>query len=141
MDGRFAEAEALANEAVAIGQAIDSAVAFSYYGGLMLWAWRQQGRVNELRDLSSAILGVAGAMPAASSAMVAFVSAESGDRDRAASQIDSLDFLSIPRDYAWFSAMAMLVIVCSRLRDSTKAAELYELLAPMPDGTPNSPFQ
>ena len=135
MKGRFADAEELAARALAMGERRQYPMAVLIYGCQMLWAWREQGRVEELQMAMAAILDMAASMPAAQAGL-AFTCCELGRLEEARDHFEKLavdDFASLPRDVGWLSGMAMLAMVCSSLGDARRAEVLYDKLAPYAD--------
>ena len=135
LDGRYEEAESLATEALAIGQDLFEAPSLATYGGLMLWAWREQGRVEELEAAMNAILGAVAQLPG-TQAGLALTYIDLGRREEARQVFEQLaahDFVDFPRDLAWLGMVAVLSLVCADLHDSGRAAALYRMLLPFED--------
>jgi tetratricopeptide (TPR) repeat protein len=131
VDGRFAEGERLAHEALAIGEAIQEPAAAPIFGGQLLAAWRAQGRFVEFDELMVAIRDLTPTLPA-TTAPRAWAAAQLGRSDEARSLFDALAATSfeLPRDVAWNPAMALLCETCAILRDASAAAALDELIRP-----------
>jgi tetratricopeptide (TPR) repeat protein len=132
LDGDYAHAELLATEALTIGQDLFEASSLATYGGLMLWAWREQGRTLELEAAMSAILDSVAQLPG-TQAGLALTYIDLGREDDARKVFEDLashDFDDLPRDLAWLGLIAVLSIVCFELGDPARAALLYRLLLP-----------
>jgi tetratricopeptide (TPR) repeat protein len=129
MEGRFAEAEELAAEAVTAGQRIDPTSAMTNYGAQMLSCWREQGRTTELESVRDALLPAI-AMPAAQAGL-ALISCDLGRLDEGRDVFERLaanDFRDFPHDNSWLPGVAILTLVCAIFEDARRARALYELL-------------
>jgi DNA-binding CsgD family transcriptional regulator len=133
--GRFAEAEELAAEGLAIGRRAGSQAAEIYHPGVIGCLRFMQGRFGETADLFP---GLAVRYPAMTifraAAAVGF--AEIGDRDQARAEVAWLtadDLAALPRDPAWSLGLAFLAMACHRLGDSQLAVKLHRLLEPYAD--------
>jgi class 3 adenylate cyclase len=107
----------------------DAFIAF----GVQLFALRHlQGRLGELTDQSLALTrrpeSVDGHRAGAALALI-----ESGREDEARQLALAADLQSIPMEQAWPLAMMLWAMVCSRLRITDRAGELYELMSPFSD--------
>jgi tetratricopeptide (TPR) repeat protein len=132
MQGRFAEAERLASEALALGQRASDALPLASYGGIMLHVWQEQGRATELEGVAKTIVKVAAGIPAAQT-VVASTALEPGRIDEARAAFEQLavdDFTQFPHDFSWLGVMARLASVCAALGDARRAIVLYRLLVP-----------
>ena len=132
LDGSFAEAEKLAEEALAVGERAQDPAAIVIYGAQMLWSWREQGRTAELEVAMSSILDVAGAMPIAHVAK-AWVAAELGNFEAACEQLENLkagNFGALNTAPGWMAGTMMMAELAHVLGDAEHAATVYELLAP-----------
>jgi tetratricopeptide (TPR) repeat protein len=132
MDGRFADAEQLATEAVALGDRARDPNALQFYGTQMLWAWREQGRTAELESFYQVIFEASAAIPAAQAALC-WVAADVGRLDEARERFEQLaadDFASLPRDLTWLAGIALVTLVCHALSDAPRAKVLYGQLEP-----------
>ena len=130
--GDFAGAETLAAEAMAIGEPIDPTNALGVYGGLMLWSWRELGRMDELESAMEAILAHAAALPAAQ-AGAALALTDLGRMEEARKLFDDLgdeETVPPPRDLTWLAGMAVRTLACVALVEVHRAAILYRLLEP-----------
>jgi tetratricopeptide (TPR) repeat protein len=132
MQGRFVEAEQLAQQAFTIGRQLKAETASGTLGLQMFSLHREQGRLKELEPLVKYFLtqheGAAAWRPG-----LAVIYAELGRRQDAQEQFEHLarfDFADIPRDSMWMATMTYLADVCSFLNDQARAAKLYQLLLP-----------
>ncbi len=133
--GRFQEAEAGAQEALAAGQRALVPSAMQYFG-VQLFALRHaQGRLAELepaaRELASQF-----ADNAAWRAALAFLYVELGREVEARRELEVLaanTFAALPRDHNWLVALAFCAQVAAVLGDVERAGQLYELLLPFAD--------
>jgi DNA-binding CsgD family transcriptional regulator len=133
--GRFAAAEELAAEGLAIGQRAGSQAAEIYHPGVIGCLRFMQGRFGETAELYSELTVRYPAMPVFRAA-AAFAFAESGDTDRARAEVARLtadDLAALPRDPAWSLDLAFLALACHRLGDTQVAVTLHRLLEPYAD--------
>jgi DNA-binding CsgD family transcriptional regulator len=133
--GRFAEAEDLAAEGLAIGQRAGSQAAEIYYPGVIGCLRFMQGRFGETAELFPELVVRYPAMPVFRAA-AAFGFAETGDADRARAEVARLtadDLAALPRDPAWSLSLAFLALACHRLDDGQLAGRLHRLLEPYVD--------
>jgi class 3 adenylate cyclase/tetratricopeptide (TPR) repeat protein len=132
MEGRFADSEHLAQEALTIGQNMQAENAAGIYGLQMFTLRREQGRLKELEPVVRYFVQqhtVAGAWRPG----LALIYSELGRREDAREEFEHLaqhDFAGIPRDGLWTGCMTYLVDVCTFLGDKARAATLYQLLLP-----------
>jgi tetratricopeptide (TPR) repeat protein/tRNA A-37 threonylcarbamoyl transferase component Bud32 len=143
LDGRFTEAQALADEAFALGRRVRATDAEHCYAAQSLVAAMGLGQLGELlesfRDLSDRF-------PATNWrwAGLPFALCEAGRREEGAALFEAAaarGFASLPRDYQWLISITALADVCATLCDRARAPELYDLLLPyagqsvfMPEG-------
>lgn len=132
MTGDFEAGERLATEAFEIGGRIDPVDAHAMYitqlWNIRLW----QGRLDELVAAWEHYCTYYRAIPAWR-ARLAWLYAELGRDNEARQVIESLathGAAAVPREMHWLSAMAFLAEACSRVRDATHAAAIYDLLKP-----------
>jgi predicted ATPase/class 3 adenylate cyclase len=132
MQGRFADSERLAQEALAIGQRLQTENAAGIFGLQMFTLRREQGRLKELEPVVRYFVqqhSVAGAWRPG----LALIYSELGRTEEARAEFEHLaqhDFADLPRDGLWMGCMAYLVDVCTFLGDRVRAAILYQLLLP-----------
>jgi DNA-binding CsgD family transcriptional regulator len=131
-EGRFAEAESLALRALRCGTRFNRANASGVFGVQMFTIRRQQGRLGELAPVLSQFL--AGESQAATwRPGLAILHCELGSRDEAREIFEKLavgGFAGIAHDAIRVASIAYLAEVCVWLRDTARAAMLYELLLP-----------
>jgi tetratricopeptide (TPR) repeat protein len=132
MQGRFAEAEQLAQEAFTIGRQFHAEAVTGTLGLQMFSLRREQGRLKELEPMVKYFL-TEHHDAAAWKPGLAVIYAELGRRQDAQNQFEHLarfDFADVPRDSMWMATMTYLADVCTFLNDRGRAAELYQLLLP-----------
>jgi tetratricopeptide (TPR) repeat protein len=132
MQGDFADSERLAQQALAIGQRMQTETAAGIFGLQMFTLRREQGRLKELAPVVRYFVQqhtVAGAWRPA----LALIYSELGLTQEAQEEFEHLaqhDFADLPRDGLWMASMTFLVDVCTFLGDRVRAATLYQLLLP-----------
>jgi tetratricopeptide (TPR) repeat protein len=130
MQGRFSDSERLAQEALAIGQRLQTETAAGIFGQQMFALRREQGRLKELEPVVRYFVQqhtVAGSWRPG----LALIYSELGRTEEARAEFEHLaqyDFAAIPRDSLWMASMTYLADVCTFLGDRTRAAILYQLL-------------
>lgn len=130
--GRFAEAEPLAAQALRCGARFDRANAAGIFGVQMFTLRRHQGRLGEMAPLLRQFLD-----NESPSTMwrpgLAILHCELGDLDAARDIFDKLaigDFGGVAQDAIRIASLAYLAEACVRLDDRPRAALLFELLMP-----------
>ena len=132
MQGRFADSERLAQQALAFGQRLQTEIAAGVFGLQMFTLRREQGRLKELAPVVRYFVQqhtVAGAWRPA----LALIYSELGLTQETQAEFEHLaqhDFADIPRDALWMASITYLVDVCIFLGDKVCAATLYQLLLP-----------
>jgi tetratricopeptide (TPR) repeat protein len=132
MQGRFADSERLAQEALTIGQRLQTENAAGVFGLQMFTLRREQGRLKELEPVVRYFVQqhtVAGAWRPG----LALIYSELGRAPEARAEFEHLaqyDFADLPRDGLWMGCMMYLTDVCTFLGDRARAATLYQLLLP-----------
>lgn len=131
-EGRFADAEPLAVQALRCGQRFDRANAAGIFGVQMFTLRRHQGRLGELAPVLGQFLGKASPgltwQPG-----LAVLHCELGARDEARAVFEKLaasGFAVMPHDAIRIASLAYLAEVCVWLGDTVRAATLFELLLP-----------
>ncbi|MFL6663158.1 MAG: helix-turn-helix transcriptional regulator, partial [Rhizobacter sp.] len=131
-EGRFAEAESLAVQALGCGNRFDRANAAGMFGVQMFTIRRQQGRLRELAPVLRQFLdsesSAATWLPG-----LAVLHCELGSRDEAHEAFEKLaagGFAGIANDAIRIASLAYLAEVCAWLGDRARAAPLFELLLP-----------
>jgi class 3 adenylate cyclase/tetratricopeptide (TPR) repeat protein len=131
-EGRFAESELLAEQALALGRSLPGLDAPGVYGVQMFGLRREQGRLKELAPVLRHFVDTT---PAESTWRpgLALMYAELGMLPEARSAFDSLAagrFASVARDSTWANCLGMLAEVCCFVGDAASAEVLYGLLSP-----------
>ena len=132
IDGRFDEAERLAEETLAIGRRGQAENATHVYAQSLFNLRREQGRLAEVEEGVRGMIGLYPAVPAWRCSL-ALLLLELGREDEAAAEFDAVaaaGFDALPRDANWLIAITLLAEVCARLGRRDHAGELYEALAP-----------
>jgi tetratricopeptide (TPR) repeat protein len=132
LDGRLDEAEALAAAAVSSGIRSEGVTAPQYYAVQVLYLRREQARMGELEDPVREALATSPDR-AAWRAGLALLLHETGRTGEARAEFDRLardDFAWIPRDGDWMVVAALAADLAHVLDDTSRAAIVYELLAP-----------
>jgi tetratricopeptide (TPR) repeat protein len=132
-EGRFAEAEALIEEAATVGERAQSRSAAAVARTLPLFLLRrEQGR---LAETEREILGPGHKFsgPLVRDSVLAHIHARLRRRDEAHAALDELmsrDLSDWHVDEEWLMAVGLLAETCVLLEDTAHAASLYELLLP-----------
>lgn len=131
-EGRFADAEALAEEANTLSTFLSGTDAEGGYGVQIFTLRREQGRLDEARPLVEAVarLGQEGATwrPA-----LTVLYAELGHLDDAARELRHLvadDLHAVPRDSLYFGSLSYLADAAVAVGDRAAAEVLYRELSP-----------
>ncbi len=132
MEGRFEDGERLAQQALAIGQRLQTENAAGIFGLQMFTLRREQGRLRELEPVVRYFVQqhtTAGTWRPG----LALIYSELRRTEEARAEFEHLaqqDFADIPRDALWIACITYLADVCTFLRDKTRAATLYQFLLP-----------
>jgi tetratricopeptide (TPR) repeat protein len=132
MQGRFADYERLAQEALAIGQRLQTENAAGIFGLQMFTLRREQGRLKELEPVVRYFVQQHSVAETWRPGL-ALIYSELGRTEEACAEFDHLaqhDFTDLPRDALWMACITYLVDVCIFLGDKERAAILYRLLLP-----------
>jgi DNA-binding CsgD family transcriptional regulator len=132
LDGRFAEGERLAQQALAIGQHLQSEGVEGSFGMQMFTLRREQGRLHELAPVVRHFVRQHGAASTWRPGL-ALIYSELGLEREARAAFEHLaahDFADLPQDSLWLTCVAYLAEVCAFLHDAPRAATLYQLLLP-----------
>jgi DNA-binding winged helix-turn-helix (wHTH) protein/tetratricopeptide (TPR) repeat protein len=138
-DGRFAEAERLMNEGLAIGERAQHPAAPQAFAGQMLWLRGEQGLLEHAEQVEAAFRSLIERRPASHAILQAGVANLHSDLGRLAEARQELDalathgFADIERDEHWLVTMHLLAEVCADVGDAPRAALLYDLLRPFAD--------
>jgi DNA-binding CsgD family transcriptional regulator len=132
LQGRFAEAETLIEQALQIGRRMPGLDAPGVYGMQMFALRSEQGG---LRALAPLVRHFVATVPRGGiwRPGLALIYAEIGQLDEARIEFDALaadDFAAIGRDGLRAASLSYLAQVCARLGDAPRAAVLYRLLLP-----------
>jgi tetratricopeptide (TPR) repeat protein len=132
LEGRFADAERLAQQGLAVGQRMQGEEPSGVFGLQMFTIRREQGR---LREVEPAVKIFVQQNPAALTWQpgLAVIYSELGLEQEAREMFDRLtanDFAAIPRDSMWVTSMTYLAEVCAFLGDAQHADMLYQWLLP-----------
>jgi tetratricopeptide (TPR) repeat protein len=132
MEGRFDEADVLAEEARAAGRMADAAAADHYY--VVQTAILERRSREELADFEGPVRSFTERFPALPwRGVLALLYAELGRRSEARREFERMaaeDWTDVQRDSNWLMAMVTSAKVCALLGDVERARVLYELLLP-----------
>lgn len=135
LEGRFADAERLLDEARAAGRAAGNTTT-ELMSAAQRWTTRYlQGRAADVEDEIDDAMGGADAFPILR-CVLALLHAETGRSDRAAVVIEhhvADGFAGLPRDGYWLLSMALLAEAAVRVGDPAGARALYDALLPYRD--------
>lgn len=134
--GRFADAEATANEILDIGTRSGQPDVFSLYGGALITLRRDQGRLDELIDTIASMVEVNPTL-ASVRAGLAMGFSEVGrlDEARAVFAPDAADhFRNLTYNAAgWLLGVCYYVDACARLEDADASVDLTAMIEPYAD--------
>ncbi len=132
MEGRLAEGEQQAQQALAWGQRLGLELALQGFAVQIFNIRLQQGRAGELEGLLERTIeqapGVVSWLPAL--ALLYLLSGKEAEARETFEQLAADDFKGVPMDSGWLTAMNRLATVASHLQDERRAATLYEMLLP-----------
>jgi DNA-binding CsgD family transcriptional regulator len=133
--GRFAQAEELAAQGLALGRrAGDKGVGLRYTAVIVTLRW-WDGRFGETVQLFQRLSARVPAL-LVYRAGLAEALIEAGRADEAQAELERLaaeDLAALPRDPAWSWTLAALAFICHHLGDTIRAATVRELLEPYAD--------
>jgi tetratricopeptide (TPR) repeat protein len=132
LDGRFAEAEDLIGEALALNPQVHEQGASQSWAIQMFALRAEQGRLEELQPVMAAAVEHYPAVLGWRSAL-AWIYAETGEEARCRAEFERLAadrFGVVPRDGNWLTTVACCTRACASLGDADRAATLYEQLHP-----------
>ena len=130
LEGRFADAEPLVNEALAVGEGDENFK--NAWAGQMFFLHGETGRLDAVAPLVEATVEQNPGLHAFRAAL-AFTYASLGRLDEARRQFDILaldDFAGVSRNILWPNSLALMSEVCSVLEDPGRAETLLELFRP-----------
>jgi class 3 adenylate cyclase len=135
MDGRFDDAERLAEDARRGGELAQEPLSAQLYALQLSVLRRHQGRMEEMLP---AVREMAARYPAIRAWRLALVSflADAGRLDETRTEFERLsahDFEDIPVDAQWLTAMTRIADACAHLEDADRAGVLYRKLLPFAD--------
>jgi DNA-binding CsgD family transcriptional regulator len=133
--GRFAEAEELVAQGLAIGRRAGDQAAGVFHTTVITTLRLMQGRFGETVEV---VQDLAARFPAAVvfQTSLAAALAEAGRVEEARTEVQRLtagDMAVVPRDFTWSLCLAALALACHHLDDATRGGRLYELLEPYAD--------
>jgi len=132
MDGRFEEAERLAQQALQVGQRTLAENALPFRSAQMFSLYWDQGR---LEQLEMPIKTYVQQFPAIVTwrCVLALVFREMGREKEARAEFEDIakdDFAGLPQNVLWLIGIAIIAEVCAFLCDAARATVLYDLLLP-----------
>lgn len=131
-EGRFDEAEQLAERTFRIGDRMPGMDAAGVLGVQMFTLRREQGRLQEVAPLVRRFVKDTPQRGVWRPGL-ALIYVELGQLDAARAEFECIaeqGFEALPRDGVWVASLVYLVLVCVALDDAARAAALYRLLAP-----------
>jgi tetratricopeptide (TPR) repeat protein len=133
LDGRFEEAEALAQEALGLGMQTEMAYPAPVFGGQIAVLRTLEGRAEEIEAPVRALITGMPYVPAWRAGL-AFALVESGRLDEVAEVVkDVVAPDEVPRDMFFVVHMAAMAEVYGALGDAEAARPIYDLLLPLAD--------
>jgi DNA-binding SARP family transcriptional activator len=133
LDGRFAEAEALAQDALELGMQTEMAYPAPVFGGQIAVLRTLQGRAEEIEAPVRALITGMPYVPAWRAGL-AFALVESGRLDEVPEVLEAVVHPDdVPRDMFFTVHMASMAEVCAALGDTERAVPVYEALLPLAD--------
>ena len=132
MEGRFAEGEQLAQQALHLGQRAHPETAVHHFSAQLFWLHREQGRLQALLPSVQRLAGQYPSVPAWRSAL-ALIYCDLGQAEAARGEFARLagqDFGDLPYTNSWLMNISLLAEVCAFLSDIPHAVTLYDLLLP-----------
>ncbi len=132
LEGHFVEAEALANEALRLGQRAIVADAAQAFAGHLYVLCIEQERLEQLEAVAKAFVEQFPRVPTGHCGL-ALLYAEQGrfaEAEREIAAIAADDFAMLPRNPEWLSCVAGLAEASALVPNAPSAATLYALLSP-----------
>jgi DNA-binding CsgD family transcriptional regulator len=133
--GRFAQAEGLMEQGLAVGRRAGDQAVGNYYTGVLATLRLMQGRFGELLELTRDVATRFPAMVVFQAAQATAL-AEAGHADQARAEVERLaagDLAAVPRDPAWSFSLACLALACYHLGETEIAVKLRGRLEPYAD--------
>ncbi|HEX3835095.1 MAG TPA: AAA family ATPase [Solirubrobacteraceae bacterium] len=134
LDGRLADADRLAAEALSAGIMPEGVTAPQYYAIQLLGIRREQGRMGELEGAAREMLATNPLRLAWRSGLATLL-CDTGRHDEARELLAGMaeEFSAVPPDGDWMITFALLADVAADLQDVEHAERLYEVLEPYRD--------
>jgi DNA-binding CsgD family transcriptional regulator len=132
LDGRFTEAERLAQQALATGQRLQTESVAGTFGLQMFTLCRERGGLRALEPAVRQFVRQHGAISAWRPGL-ALIYCELGHERDARLEFEHLaqhDFTDLPHDTLWVGCIMYLTEVCAFLGDTDRATILYQILLP-----------
>lgn len=131
LDGRLAEADRLAADALSSGIMPEGVTAPQYYAVQLLAIRREQSRMGELEDAARELVAT-NPSRLAWRAGLATLLAETGRPEEAREQLEDLGetLSAVPPDGDWMITVTLLAEVAAALGDEAASGLLYDLLSP-----------
>ncbi len=133
VEGRLAEVEPLAQQALEVGQGAQNQNAPLVFGMQIAVLLREQGRLQELEPLLAGSAAMYPSIVPALRCAVTLSHCEAGRIAEARGEFEGLaahDFTDLPRNLPWLFSVAYLAQVCAFLGDTRRAQTLYAMLLP-----------
>jgi tetratricopeptide (TPR) repeat protein len=133
--GRFAEAEELAAQGLAMGRRAGDKGVGLRYAAVIATLRLLEGRFGETVELFQRLSTRVPALPVYRAALAGAL-IEAGRADEAQAEVERLaagDLAALPRDLGWSWTLAGMAFICHHLGDPTRAATVRELLEPYGD--------
>ena len=132
LEGRFAEVEALAGEALGLAQRAQARTAALNFGQQLFALRRWQARLAEVEPLVMSGVAETAVVPSWRIGLAGLLSV-TGRTAEAAREFEAVaadGFAGVPRDVTWLTSMCLLARICARVGDVRRAEQLYELMRP-----------
>ncbi len=135
MEGRFVDAEQLAQQMLTVGRQIQDPTADTFYALHLFVLRRDQGLLTELHSIEATARGLVERSPTLPilRCWLALLEIELGREEAARRELDVLavaEFADLSRDVTWLPLVSWLAELCTRLGDARRAGTLYRLLEP-----------
>jgi tetratricopeptide (TPR) repeat protein len=137
--GRLGEAEALAQDALEVGQASGIPESYRVYAENVFWIRYDQGRLDTLADgMERAAARKHRDANAVAATAVAFCELGRSEEARSLFEQFASDDFAYPSNFNWLYVMTLMAETCSRLADVHRAAVLFDRLAPYHQFVPHN---
>jgi len=134
LEGRFADAAALAQDAFVVGRRAEHPYAAGVLGGHRALLAHERGDFAELLALFEPVLGAVQGPQHWVRTMVAHGQLALGRESAARAHFEKLAahaFVDVPRNLRWTATLVQLALLCAELGDPERAKPLHALLAPV----------